>query len=205
MNADAPGTTMRVLVVEDEPRLAAMLEAALRDMGFSAAGAGSAEEALLAMQASPHELMILDLRLPGVQGLDFFETVHRRWPETAVIVLTGFGDLDAARRAIRYGVVEFLTKPASLGEIEQALERARSSHLARKRGPAPPAVRSGQPLAAPATAEDQARTLEDLEREHILAALDHHKGNRSAAAEELGISLRTLYYRLAQYERQHRS
>jgi DNA-binding NtrC family response regulator len=116
------------------------------------------------------------------------------------MILTGLGDLDAAQRAIRLDVVDFLSKPASLGDLELALNRAwrRRNQLLER-----------DPLHADATAafafdaeSDSARNLRDVEREHILSALDRNHGNRGAAAAELGISIRTLYYRLAEYERQ---
>lgn len=192
---------MHVLIVEDEKRLREMLEAALPDMGFAATGARSAEDALRILEASAHQIVLLDLRLPGMNGLDFLHRVRDNWPATGVIILTGYGDLDAARQAIHLDVVEFLTKPAPLGDIEKALERARAgvlSRTARASAAGPPP----SPAQTPPSANDpeQPVRLEDLEREHILRTLNRNKGNRTATATELGISLRTLYYRLSQYQ-----
>ena len=191
-----------VLIVEDEPRLRELLARAATGWGFRTSEARSAEEALRLMEQRPHEIVLLDLNLPAMPGLDCFGHVRRRWPDTQVIILTGFGDLDAARRAIHLDVVDFLTKPAPLGDLEKALERAtrRLESLAE-----PPAdLRLDRPdpddptPATPAPAPNA--TLEEIERTHILAALARNADNRAATAAELGISLRTLYYRLNEYQ-----
>ena len=106
--------------------------------------------------------------------------------------VTGFGDLPHAQRAIELGVVAFLTKPCRLGELEQALDRAR------KRLAPPLPVLDPPPLPVPHASPV---TLEDLERQHILSLLDQHQGNRTLTAKALGISRRTLQYRIAEYER----
>jgi two-component system, response regulator RegA len=140
-------------------------------------------------------------------GMEVFERVRERWPETQVIVLTGFGDLEAAKQAIHLDVVEFLTKPCHLGELEQALDRAR--RRIEEARPLPEVIDDSEPESAraPAAPVELAQPgsgakLEEVERQHILAALARHKGNRAAAAAELGISLRTLYYRLSEYQKQ---
>lgn len=190
-----------VLVVEDETRLREMLLKAVPDMGFPVTGTRTAEDALRLMAEEPRDIIILDLNLPCMDGLEFCEVVHQRWPQTRVIILTGFGDLAAAQKAIRLRVVDFLNKPASLGEIEAALERARRHRLdqasAELEAPQEPVEAEDE-----VTESEQRTTLEDVEREHILAALDRNKGNRAATAAELGISVRTLYYRLAEFQRQ---
>jgi DNA-binding NtrC family response regulator len=195
---DTEGTGLRVLIVEDERRLGDMLSTALRDMDCRPALARSAEQAMGLLERSAHDVVLLDLRLPGMGGLEFLDVLRQRWPAAAVIIMTGHGDLEAARRAIRSGVVDFLTKPASLGDIEQSLERAR---LRLASCPQPATPPGPEPIPDPGPASAASHSLEAIEREHILKVLDLHKGNRSAAAAALGISLRTLYYRLAEYQR----
>ncbi len=177
----------RVLVVEDEARLREMLVSAISEMGFSAGGAPSAEDAIRALEQVPCDIALLDLNLPGMGGLELFQQIRGRCPDAAVIILTGYGDLEAAQQAIHLDVVDFLTKPASLGEIEAALDRA---------------YRRTEASGAGRVVPEEPATLQDSEREQILAAVERNKGNRAATAAELGISVRTLYYRLAEYERQ---
>jgi DNA-binding NtrC family response regulator len=111
-----------------------------------------------------------------------------------VIILTGFGDLESARAAIKLDVVDFLKKPVPLGELEQALHRAtqRVHKLPTMEKPEKPAL-------APVAAEDPV-TLAAVERDHILTTLKKNEGNRTATAQELGISRRTLQYKLSEYQ-----
>ena len=184
----------RVLIVEDESRLRELLLEEIPDMGFAATAARSAEEAGRVMEATPHEIMLLDLRLPVMGGMDFLQRVRASWPKTQVVILTGFGDLDAARRAIRLDVADFLTKPCRLREVEQALDRARR-RIGTGEGPA-------DPPSPPAKDSQNDLTLKEIERERILATLARHQGNRTTAARALGISRRTLHYKLSEYQSQ---
>ena len=188
----APG----VLIIEDEPRLRSSLSRACEQMGYAAATAGSAEEALRGLERGGYGIVLLDLNLPGLDEMGFFERIRSDKRPAEIIILTGYGSLETARRAIALDVSDYLTKPFHLGEIEAALERARR-RWAQKQAPALPEKPWTPP--EPARATDGPRKLEEIERESILAALERHDGKRSAAAAELGISERTLYYRLRQW------
>jgi DNA-binding NtrC family response regulator len=205
----------QVLVVEDERRLRDVLVANIREMGLDPIAVPNAEQALQLIEKSPIPIVLLDLNLPGMNGLDLCALVHRRWPTTQAIILTGYGDLNAAKKAIRLEVVDFLTKPCGMDDLEKALERARSrfrekwiaSQPAAGREPKaePSTRRAAVPRIPPsvlAAAQDNQVThsLEDVERDLIFAALARHGGNREAAAADLGISVRKLYYRLQQYQ-----
>jgi DNA-binding NtrC family response regulator len=127
--------------------------------------------------------------LPLMGGMELFQRVRAEWPATQVIITSGFGDLATAQLAIRLEVVEFLTKPCHLYDVEQALDRARRRlQSARPPTPVPPQNDKNSPP-----------TLADVEFQQILAALRRHNGNKTAAAAELGISRRTIHYRLAEY------
>ncbi|HEX4055585.1 MAG TPA: response regulator [Tepidisphaeraceae bacterium] len=198
MNAakSPPPNDVRVLIVDDEVRLRDVLTRAIASWGFQVAGARSAEEALRLMNASKFDVSIVDLNLPGINGIELFEKLRAIHPGHQVIVLTGFGNLESARAAIRLDVVDFLEKPCPLGELEKSLHRA-TQRLAR---PMP------QPLEEEAAADPESgepvQTLEDVEREHIISALRRNHGNRTATALELGISRRTLQYKLSEYQQQ---
>lgn len=188
MNPTRRPTSASVLIVDDEDRLRDMLTRSTREFGFTPLAARSAEQALKILDQEPADIILLDLNLPGMDGMQLLERIQTLNPRPQVIVLTGFGSLEAARQAIRMDVVDFLTKPCALGELEIALDRAS------RRLRVDPAIAPPDELQIPPSA-----TLDELERAHILAALDRHHGNRAAVAAELGISERTLYYRLAQY------
>lgn len=200
-------TGRHVLVVEDEARVRGMLEKALAEMGYAGTFAGSAEAAGRILATKSFDILMLDLNLPGIGGMEFLERIRKQHAHTSVIILTGFGDLDAARKAIHLDVVEFLTKPCALGTLEAALNRARErrrTHLVSQAvASTPEDVPARPPIAFvdPAKAADSNASMEDVERQHILAALQRHDGNRAAAAAELGISVRKLYYRIGQYQK----
>lgn len=188
--------THRVLIVEDEPRMRQLLLEVLPEMGYQPAAARTAEQAASMLKEQPADILMLDLNLPVMDGMTFLEQLRRDHPHLPVIILTGFGSLEDARRAIRMEVVEFLTKPAHLGEIEAALDRAR------RRLAAAPAQSPEEKIKPALRAIESGETLADVERQAILAAIQKHNGNRSAAASELGISRRTLYNKLAEYEKE---
>ncbi len=209
----------RVLIVEDEPRMGEILGRAMPELGYEATVARSGEAALSTLKQTPHAIVVLDLNLPGMSGLDCLREIRQQWPDVQAIILTGFGDLEAAKEAIHLDVVEFLTKPAHLGELEVALSRAEQRLRARdvdrlgaeyeKRQALERARRatgSESPEPEPpkdSTSEaDSPMPLKELERKAILEALERHQGNRELTADELGISVRTLYYRLKEYQEQ---
>jgi DNA-binding NtrC family response regulator len=192
-----------VLIVEDEQRMRDLLLRSLTNWGFEASAARSAEEAMRTVDQSPPDIVLLDLNLPGMDGLQFFQALKQKQPEVQGIVLTGFASIEAAKQAVHLDMVEFLTKPCHLGEVEQALDRA----MRRIAPPDPPIIpdpafpEGGDGFEA---REDDGspRTLEEVEREHILSTLQRQGGNRTATATELGISRRTLYYKLTEYQKQ---
>ena len=198
----------RVLVVEDESRLREMLQRAIRDMGFEIQTVSTAETGMRLLEEKVIDILIVDLNLPGMGGMDMLELVHRRWPDIQPIVLTGFGDLQSAKRAMHMDAVDFLTKPCALGDLEVSLERARQRRVGKMPQvpvlpdlpPEEPEPRPARP--APAPAGFTSMSLEEMEKRHILATLDKNNGNRTLTAQELGISLRKLYYRLGQYQRE---
>ena len=190
-----------VLIVEDEVRLRDLLSRALGGWGFKTAVARSGEEAMRLNEKGsgagpgrqPFDIVILDLNLPGMGGLETLGRLREKSPNLQAIVLTGFASLESARQAVHLDVVEFLTKPCHLGELEQALDRA-----LRRLAPTPPVALDRPDLPPPAPG----MTLDEIERQHILLALQRNNGNRTATANELGISRRTLYYKLENYQRQ---
>lgn len=191
-----------VLVVEDESRLRDMLTRAVTNMEFRSICVPSAEAALTLMEKQVFDIVLTDLNLPAMQGMDMCERIRQRWPDTQLVILTGYGSLDAAKAAIRLEVADFLTKPTSLGDLEAALNRALRRRLNHITTRPIPEIDLEEPMPAGSSgAGEQPRTLHDLEREHVLAALARHDGNREATADELGISVRTLYYRLKEYAR----
>jgi len=196
-----PSEAREVLIVEDELRLREMLHRAVREMGFNPTVAATGEAALREADKRQFDIAIVDLNLPGMGGLTMLERLRDSQPDVQAIVLTGFGDLDAARAAIRLDVVDFLTKPCALGSLEESLDRARRRHF-KVTDPEPHIEPQPAQFTAPTEPQPERLSLEELEQRHILAVLEKNDGNRTATAAELGISVRKLYYRIGQYQKQ---
>ena len=195
---------LRVLIIEDEPRYRALLDREILAMGHVPTACPTAEDALARLEEAAFDAALVDLHLPGMGGMEFFDTVRPRWPELAVVILTGFGDMPTAIQALRWDAVDFLSKPCGLDEIERALSRIQQALRDRQES----AIEAPQktvptPERPPAVDDDDTpRSLAEIEREHILDTLARNHGHKPAAAQELGVSLRTLYNKLATYEQQ---
>jgi DNA-binding NtrC family response regulator len=120
---DAPKT--RVLVVDDEPTLRRSLARVLMARGFEVLTAEDGPTALALLGSTPVDLMLLDLNMPKLSGMQVLERVKQSNPEVEVIMMTSFGDVDAAVAAVRAGAYDFLTKPLDASEqVTLVLEKA---------------------------------------------------------------------------------
>lgn len=198
----------RVLVVEDDSSQQLMYQRALRTMDFETVTVSSAPEARRALPNDKFSIVILDLNLGGELSLDFFEEIRERYPAISVVIATGHGTFEFARRSIHRDVVDFLTKPIPLSDLERALDRAWSRHVLVQTPVAKLLLPRVSNDATRPTAEDaspqwltsrKSLNIDNLERELIREALRRSDDNRKMAADMLGISERKLYYRLTQY------
>lgn len=139
-----PGVT--VLVVDDDPGLRRMLATVLGERVTVVREAASAEEGLGRLEAGPVDLVLLDMRMPGIGGLGFLREVQARAIEVPVVVITAFAEVDDAVEAMKLGAVDYLQKPVELAVLEDLLER----HV----GPGPaPTAGDLPPLPAEVVAE----------------------------------------------------
>jgi DNA-binding NtrC family response regulator len=114
----------RVLVVDDEEDTALLLVDILRKRGFSGECVLSAADCLAYMRRDPVDVVICDVQMPGMSGIELCEQLYKRYPDCAPIVLTGYGRLDTAIAALRAGAWDFLTKPVKGEVLELAIDRA---------------------------------------------------------------------------------
>src|SRR5256885_13243001 len=104
----------RVLVVDDDPLTRSLLSIALQSQAFEVIPAGDAGAALEQVRSEAPEIVILDLRLPGLDGMEALRKFKEIAPELPVVILTGFGDVPSAVEAMRLGAYDFLPNPLSL-------------------------------------------------------------------------------------------
>jgi DNA-binding NtrC family response regulator len=113
-----------VLVAEDDPRTRESLGRAMTKAGYRTLTAGDGDQAIAVLQREPVDVLLTDVRMPGVDGMTLLERVRADFPETIVIVLTAFGTVDLAVDAMKKGAYDFLTKPIHLDKLELLLQHA---------------------------------------------------------------------------------
>ena len=123
-----PANFLNLLIVDDERSIREGCREVAQSPGFSACAADSAEHAYRYLDTQPFDAVLLDLRLPGVGGLDALRRIKERRPESVVIVVTGYGTVQSAVQAMKNGAYDFVTKPFSVDELKLLLERV-ASHL----------------------------------------------------------------------------
>lgn len=131
-----PPAPPRILIVDDDESVRDVISVLLREEGYNCVVATGPEMALDLAAAEETPLVISDMKMPGKDGLWLLENFRARFPDTAVIMLTGFGDTEAAVDCLRRGAVDYLLKPPKLTDLIRAIERAlakRRIELARKR------------------------------------------------------------------------
>jgi len=113
-----------ILVVDDEPAMRLLLSSVLKDEGHDVTAAATGEEAVQLIAKRHYHLVVTDLKMPGISGLELLEQVKRDDPGTAVIILTAFGTVEGAVEAMRKGAVHYLLKPlVNPDELRLAVRR----------------------------------------------------------------------------------
>jgi DNA-binding response OmpR family regulator len=119
----------RILVVDDEVTARVSLAEILKLEGYEVLLAESGEKALEIMaDEPPFDLMVLDLKMPGMDGLQLTEKVQKRSPDTVIILLTAFGTLETAIQAIRRGAHDYLLKPCPVQQVLESVREGLSKH-----------------------------------------------------------------------------
>ncbi|MGM0701242.1 MAG: sigma-54-dependent transcriptional regulator [Pseudomonadota bacterium] len=112
-----------LLVVEDDPAILELLEEELQDAGYDTLAAASAEDALATLSHSDVSLVISDVRLPGISGLQLLQQLRTDGSDIGFIVITAFGTIDQAVESLKMGADDFLTKPLDLEGVREAVFR----------------------------------------------------------------------------------
>jgi two-component system, NtrC family, response regulator PilR len=122
----------RILIVDDETSMQEFLQILLQRDGHDTSACGSASEALVALESDDWDLVISDVRMPGMSGLELLDQVRQLAPETTVILITAHGTTESAVEAMKHGAYDYLTKPCSVDEIRlvvgKALEKRDLAH-----------------------------------------------------------------------------
>ncbi|SPP99705.1 putative Sporulation kinase A [Candidatus Sulfobium mesophilum] len=126
------GENPTILCVDDEPPVLRLLEDALKPKQFDIVKAETAEQALEKFDSSRIDIVLTDIIMPVVSGIDLLEKIHALSPDTPVILMTGFADMEKAIEAVKKEAFDFLIKPFKLDQLIGSLEKAlQFSRLAR--------------------------------------------------------------------------
>jgi two-component system response regulator AtoC len=117
-------TSYQLLVVDDDPQMQFFLKEALERQEYAVRVMGSAEEALDALKDERFDLILMDVRLPGISGLEAVDEIQKADRRTPIIIMTAHGSRDSALDAVRRGAYDYFTKPFSLDELEIIVRRA---------------------------------------------------------------------------------
>jgi len=115
---------IRILAVDDEVKMTRLLEINLKTEGYHVDKATSSKEALQMMEETTYDMVITDLKMPGMDGMELLKKIKSIYPYTQVIVITAFGTVESAVEAMRSGAFHYLTKPLNLGELKEVVRKA---------------------------------------------------------------------------------
>jgi len=111
-----------ILIVDDEPNVLNIIKEAVSTAGFEVTACQSGEEALPLLETHPPDLLLTDLRMPGISGMELLGRAREHSPDTQVIILTGYGDMKSAVEAIRLGAFDYLSKPVDMERLVKTLQ-----------------------------------------------------------------------------------
>jgi DNA-binding NtrC family response regulator len=114
---------LNLLIVDDERAIREACREVAHSLGFNTFTADSAEHAYRVLETQGIDAVLLDLRLPGAGGLEALNQIKSRWPDAAVVVVTGYGTVQSAVQAMKNGAYDYVTKPFSLDELRLLLDR----------------------------------------------------------------------------------
>jgi len=119
----------RVLIVDDEELIGELLSDYLKEKGFEPFSIVSGEEAVKYVKRLRPHVVLLDIRIPDMNGLDVLQQIHELDPTVAVIMITGMHDEETARQALKLGAVDYIAKPIDLEYLDTSLMIKISSML----------------------------------------------------------------------------
>ena len=115
-----------ILILDDEPIVSKRLKPSLEKKGYDVETFTESLAALMRVKEKKFDIVITDLKMEGIDGMQFLTEVKKGSPDTEVIVITGFATMDTAKESFQKGVFDFLAKPFKLGEIAEVIKKAES-------------------------------------------------------------------------------
>ena len=117
--------TEKILLVDDEEGIRKVLGISLTDSGYQVFTASNGEEALEIFKKEPVTIVLTDIKMPGMDGIDLLKEIKKDSPETEVIMITGHGEMELAIQSLKFDATDFITKPINDDALEIAMKRAK--------------------------------------------------------------------------------
>ncbi len=122
----------KILVVDDDLGMCGMLSDVLKEEGFSVHTTGESFEASKILKKEEFDVIVTDLKMKGLKGLDLLEVAHKVAPMTPVIIITAFGTIESAIKAMKMGAYDYITKPFQMDELVLTVRKALENRLLKK-------------------------------------------------------------------------
>lgn len=107
----------RILIVDDDMVVRRSYLRSLESVSSNVEAACDGEEALQTMEKNPFDIVLLDMRMPGQDGMSVLRTIKQKWPDSEVVIITGYPTVDSAKEAVRLGAYDYLAKPVGPQEV----------------------------------------------------------------------------------------
>ncbi len=125
-------SNLKVLIADDEIEFASTLVTRLKLRNFIASMVNSGQATLTAIEQESFDVLVLDLKMPDLDGLEILARIHKRYPLLAVIILTGHGSFEAGRKGMELGAFDYIMKPVDLNLLIEKIESAYQAVSARE-------------------------------------------------------------------------
>jgi signal transduction histidine kinase/FixJ family two-component response regulator len=122
----------KILIVDDEEGIRKVLGISLADRGYTVLTAKDGAEALQVFSAEAPGIVLTDIKMPGMDGIELLRRLKQTSPDTEVVVITGHGDIDLAIKSLKYEATDFITKPIEDSELDRALQKSRERIVLRE-------------------------------------------------------------------------
>jgi len=122
----------RIMVVDDEEDFLETIVKRLRRRRVDVTGVESGLEALRKLEEEPFDVVILDVKMPDMDGIDVLKRIKKRWPRVEVIMLTGHASVESGIQGLQHGAFDYVMKPAELDDLMEKVRRAHQRKLRRE-------------------------------------------------------------------------
>ncbi len=110
--------TSKILVVDDEPDFSRLFASVLTEMGYEVSTASGGRQGLVKIRENPPDILFLDVKMPHVDGLECLRRIRKTKRKFVIVVMTAYGDIESARKAMRLGADEYISKPFDLDDLK---------------------------------------------------------------------------------------